>query len=47
MLEEQTQKIQGKLKSKTKTNPVQSVYMEKIKENDKIFDEKMSTLKQK
>ena len=36
-----------KVKSKTKTNPVQSVYMEKIKENDKIFDEKMSTLKQK
>ena len=36
-----------KVKSKTKTNPVQSVYMEKIKENDKIFDEKMSTLKPK
>ena len=36
-----------KVKSKTKTNPVQSVYMEKIKENDKIFDEKISTLKQK
>ena len=34
-------------KVKSKTKPVQSVYMEKIKENDKIFDEKMSTLKQK
>jgi len=34
-------------KVKPKNAPVQSTYIQKIKENDKIFDEKMSTLKQK